>query len=265
MNNTCVDLVPFGLNLPSTVGYPKFTSLVRNMVQIPSNKYSIFIGILLSDGWLQINKSGNTRFALKQSLDHFEYFYSVFIQLSHYCSAPPKLTKTKLNSKTFYGISFTTRTYASFTELYNMFYQNGVKIVPKNLSTHANNVRVGQYNLLTYEVLAHWIMGTHANKVRVGRGDGSNKSNGMYLNTQCFKIEEVVFIINVFILKYDLRCSIHMQRGKPTIYISVKSINQIYPKLLQFITPDMRYKFGDRSLLINNSDVANSRKILIKK
>jgi hypothetical protein len=42
--------------------------------------------------------------------------------------------------------------------------------------------------------------------------------------------------------KFNLKCSIHMQRNKPTIYINSKSIKQIKPKLLQFFPISMKYK-----------------------
>jgi hypothetical protein len=129
-NNNCTSLVKYG-DISSTVGYPKFTSIIRYMVQISPNKYGVIVGILLSDGWLQINKNGNTRLAFKQSLDKFEYFLYVFNKLSHFCSAPPKLAKTQLNSKTFYGIYFSTRTYPCFTELHYMFYANKKKLFLK--------------------------------------------------------------------------------------------------------------------------------------
>ncbi len=56
---------------------------------------------------------------------------------------------------------FATRVYPCFTEWYNMFYQEGKKVLPLDL-----------YNMLTYEALAHWIMGdgTKLNQ----RSDSSN-------------------------------------------------------------------------------------------
>jgi hypothetical protein len=42
--------------------------------------------------------------------------------------------------------------------------------------------------------------------------------------------------------KFNLKCSIHMQRNKPTIYIHSKSIKQIKPKLLQIFPISMKYK-----------------------
>jgi hypothetical protein len=50
--------------------------------------------------------------------------------------------------------------------------------------------------------------------------------------------------IYIFLLmyKFNLKCSIHMQINKPTIYIHSKSIKQIKPKLLQIFPISMKYK-----------------------
>ena len=49
---------------------------------------SVFIGIILSDATLQKGR-GDARLQFKQKYSQFEYFYSVFFQLSHYCSKSP--------------------------------------------------------------------------------------------------------------------------------------------------------------------------------
>jgi hypothetical protein len=74
-NVSNTELVIYGSNLCSTVGYPKVTEIIRHTVNIPLNLRSILVGILISDAWMQINKGGNSRLAFKQSLDHFEYFF----------------------------------------------------------------------------------------------------------------------------------------------------------------------------------------------
>ena len=68
------------------------------------------------------------------------------------------------------------------------------------------------YNLLTSEALAHWIC-----------CDGTKTYKGITLQTQSFTVQEVVFIISVLIYNFNLKCSIHMQRKLPTIYISSTS------------------------------------------
>lgn len=216
---TC--LVLYGSNLSSTVGSPRYTYNERALVKIPINKRSIFVGIILSDATLQrLNKGGGARLQFKQKYGQFEYLYFVFFQLSHYCSRGPSVTKAILHNKVHYGLSFTTRSLNCITELYELFYINEKKIVPKNL-----------YELLTWEGLVHWIC-----------GDGTY-SSGITLQTQCFTIEELVLIVNVLILKFGLECTIHKQNNYSLIYIKSKSIKQNLHNMLPYIHPTMLYKF----------------------
>jgi hypothetical protein len=127
-------LVLYGSNLSSTVGSPRYTYNERALIKIPLNKRSIFVGILISDATIQrLNKGGGARLQFKQKYGQFEYLYFVFFQLSHYCSRGPSVTKAILHKKVHYGLSFTTRSLGCITELYELFYQDGKKIVPKNL------------------------------------------------------------------------------------------------------------------------------------
>jgi hypothetical protein len=73
-------------------------------------------------------------------------------------------------------------------------------------------------------------------------GDGTKSGTGLTLQTQSFTVKECVFIISVLMYKFNLKCSIHMQRNKATIYIHSKSIKQIKPKLLQNLPISMKYK-----------------------
>lgn len=66
-------LVIYGTNLESTVNYPKYTNIIRHMVNIPYHLDSIIVGILISDGHMFINKSGNTLLSLKQKVQNFEF------------------------------------------------------------------------------------------------------------------------------------------------------------------------------------------------
>ena len=100
-----LSLVLYGTNLSSTVGYLKFSYYERNFIQIPFNKRSIFIGILLSDASLQkINKEGDARLQFKQKYSQFEYLYSVFFQLCHYCSKGPSVNKVSTKRRDTYPL-----------------------------------------------------------------------------------------------------------------------------------------------------------------
>ena len=89
------------------------------------------------------NLGGKARLFLKQSLARIEYLLFVFMILQHYCKSYPKLVKTQIKGREFYGIEITTRAIPCFTQLRDIFYRGRIKIIPENL-----------YDLLTYEGLA---------------------------------------------------------------------------------------------------------------
>ena len=218
----CTSLVPYMSpgSLGLTLKYKGFSSKLREMCKIPVHLQSILLGVLLSDGWLYKNQTGKTLLALKQT--NFEYLWLVYSKLSHYCRALPSITKTNINGKNFRCFMFATRVYPCYTEWYNMFYKEGKKVVPLDL-----------YNMLTYEALAHWIM-----------GDGTKSNKGLTLQTQSFTVQECVFIISILIHKFNLKCSIHMQRNQPTIYISSKSMEKLRPLITPYMCNSMMYKLG---------------------
>jgi hypothetical protein len=57
----------------------------------------------------------------------------VFFFLSHYCDNIPKLRIGMRAGKPFYGLELVTRSLPCFIEIYNLFYVNGVKVVPNNI------------------------------------------------------------------------------------------------------------------------------------
>lgn len=208
--------------MSSTVKYKPYTSTIREMVQIPTSLNSIIVGILLSDGWAYKPRQNinNSYLSFKQSLNKFEYVWFIFLNLSHYCAGYPRITSTKVKDKNFNGIVVTTRVYPCFTKWYNKFYINNKKIIPDDF-----------YDILNYEVLAHWIM-----------GHGTKSGKALVLPTQSFTVKEVVFIISVLIYKFNLNCSLHLQRNQPTIFISTRSMIELKPKIIPFFIPSMKYK-----------------------
>ena len=222
LSNNPLSIVPYGSNLSSTIGY-KFTSVERSVIQIPFNaqQRSIFVGILLSNAGLQkVNKGGEARLQFKQKYSHFEYLYSVFFALSHYCSNLPGLYKVNLHKKNFYALTFTTRSLPCITKLYALFYSEGKKVIPQNI-----------YDLLSWEALVHWI-----------EGDGTY-SSGITIQTQSFTIQELVLLMNVLIIKFGLECNIHIQSKYLVLYIKSKSIKKNFHYMLPYIHPSMIYKF----------------------
>lgn len=87
---------------------------------------------------------------------------------------------------------------------------------------------------LTPLALAIWIM-----------DDGSKAFSGMKLCTNNFSYEEVLILIKVLNIKYNLNATIN-SAGVPNqyiIYIPKKSVNNLYKIVGQYIHPSMQYKF----------------------
>jgi heme/copper-type cytochrome/quinol oxidase subunit 1 len=248
-NKNCKSIVLYGSNLNSNINLPKFTNIVSYMVNIPNNILFPLVGIILSDGYIEYGSKKilssrnlqnkfksdnlysiiNCRFRFKQDMDNIDYLFFVFNLLSPYCISYPNFVKTRINRKNFYGIEIITRKLPCFTVLRNIFYNGRIKIIPEIL-----------FDLLNYEGLAHIIM-----------CDGYFTSKGLTINFQSFTVKELIFFINILKIKFDIDCSLHKSINSYTIYIKVKSVEMLYPKIKQYIIPSMRYKFEGKKKLIN--------------
>jgi len=179
------------------------TKQERNMIVLPSYQYSVIVGLLLSDGWLIIPSATNIspRLGLSQSLSHFKYVWFVFNALSHYCDNFPVLRERKRGTKTLWCVDVVTGALPCFSEIYSLFYVNKIKVIPHNI-----------YELFTPVVFAHLIM-----------GDGGFKSKGIFLCADSYSIQDVVRLMNVLIIRYDLKCTLHKSYENYRIYISRNS------------------------------------------
>lgn len=203
------------MNLNSTVGAGRFANIVKNMFVLPPYQKSVIVGILLSDGYLGSAKSHeNPNLRFKQSLKNSNYVLFVFFILSHYCNKVPFFIKGNRYGKEFFSVCLQTRGLPCFAELRSIFYINGVKTIPEDI-----------YNILTPVALAHMIM-----------GDGSAKSHGLIICTDSYKLTDIVRLMNVLLIKYDIKSNIrYHSTTQPRIYIRQQSM----PILRKLITPYM--------------------------
>ena len=222
--SSCTDLIVWGKNLPSGVGWGRHTKQERNMIVIPAYQYSVIVGLLLSDGWLNIASVTHIspRLGLSQSLDRFKYVWFVFNILSHYCENYPIIRERKRLDRVHWCVDMVTRSLPCFAELYSLFYVNKVKVVPENI-----------YSILTPIALAHLIM-----------GDGGFKSKGIFLCTDSYSIQDVVRLMNVLIIRYDLKCTLHKSNENYRIYISRNSVHKVVRIVKPHLIPSMYYKIG---------------------
>ena len=221
-------LVVWGTNLTSTVG-EKFTLQELRMMQLAPYQYSVVIGLLLSDGWLIFSnaRAKNARLGFKQSVKNMSYVFFVFNILSHYCSSMPSLTKSRVRAgKLNRDFFFITRSISVFTELHSIFYVNKVKVIPKDI-----------YNLLTPVALAHIIM-----------GDGSAERHGLVLCTDSFTIPEVIKLMNVLFIRYQLDCTFRLHTPtQPRIYIKEGSMSKLRGIVEPYMHHSLMYKLDKNS------------------
>lgn len=221
-----LSLVVWGTNLTSSVGLGRFTKQESNMIKLAPYQKGVIIGLLLSDGGLNFasKTNKNARLTFKQSLARGSYVLFVFNLLSHYCSSVPHLSTSVRAGKSSYALGILTRSLPCFSELYDIFYVNGVKVIPNNI-----------YDLLTQLALAHAIM-----------GDGTVKNQGLILCTDSYTLQDTVRLMNGLILRYELKCTLHKaSNGKGyRIYISRKSVGKVVEIVKPYLIPSMYYKVG---------------------
>ena len=111
-----------------------------------------------------------------------------------------------MRGKLFYSLEFQTRQLKSLNEIYNLFYiELKRKIITPEL-----------FHYIDYIALAHWI-----------QGDGARRNKGIVLCTDCFTIKEVVLLMNILNIKFNINSTIHYDNNRARIFINKKEINKI--------------------------------------
>lgn len=204
----------------------QISRIERNMLRLTPRVRSIIIGLILSDAWLQKRGHWNPRIGFKQSIVNSPYFYHVYYELAYLCAGSTFFAKSVLRGKVFYNISFHTRQLPCFMEIFNLFY----KTVDKKL---VKTIKQDLFFYMDYLVLAHWLM-----------GDGSKLNKGITLCTNSFTLQEVVLLINILIIKFDIQPTIHKDNTNYRIFIKGQDLNKIKPHIFPYFVDCFLYKIS---------------------
>lgn len=166
------------------------------MFKITPYLEGVIVGLLLYDAWIVRGAGSGTnhRIWFKQSLTkNFEFFWTVFRILSPIILSIPKGVTSIRYGKASYGVTLTSspplwagESLPSITKITTQFLDSN-KIIPSDI-----------YNLLTPEALAFLIL-----------GDGEAQASSLRLCTDSYTLSEVITLMNVLIIRYDLSCNIH--------------------------------------------------------
>lgn len=203
----------------------KLTNLERSYINITSRQRSILIGMLLSDGYMQSNQGWNPRIGLKQSIINFNYLWTSFSELASICSGYPYSAKNIIRGKLFYSVVFQTRQQACLKLIRSLFY----KEVTKN--KFVREIQLELFNYLDYISLAHWI-----------KGDGAKHNKGIILCTDGFTIKEVILLMNILRIKFNIHPTMYQLKNKPRILIFKRDLLKIRPYISPYFVDHFLYK-----------------------
>lgn len=205
------------------IGY-RVSTFIRAFTGLPSYHLSVLVGLILGDG--HISKYSQTapsaRIVFEQSIKNFPYLWFVWTILSPLCSLLPYVKFQVMNGRSFMSVVILTRAYGVLNDLYNFFVVDGIKIVPFNI-----------FDLLDGIALAHWII-----------CDGCRQGRGLILCTDNFSNYDVSRLINVLLIKYDIKSRIHFNKMMPRIYISGSEINKVKTLVMPHMCTFSLYKLG---------------------
>ena len=191
--------------------------------------FLIFIGLILGDVHVSRSKpQHNTRLVFDQSKDkHSDYLNYLYDLFEPFVGTEPKSTNRKPDKRTgltYDSLIFKTLALPCFNEYHELFYPNGVKIIPNNISDY-----------LTEVSLAFWIM-----------DDGGKTTHGdLLLHTNSYTLEEVELLVSVLNNKFNLTSKkIQRKPNQWAILISKKELDKVRTLTSAYIHSSMKYKFS---------------------
>jgi hypothetical protein len=73
-------------------------------------------------------------------------------------------------------------------------------------------------------------------------GDGSKRNKGITLCTDGFSCKEVILLMSILKIKFNINSTIHKEKDKYRIYINNIELNKIKKDLIPFMSKHFLYK-----------------------
>jgi len=199
----------------------------QEQFSLSQKEKEILVGLLLGDLHAE-KRNANTRFKFIQSTIHEEYLLDLYELFKDFCSGNPKIQNPqpdKRTGKVYSTVRFNTYSLPCFNEFYNLFYLDGIKIVPQNIA-----------ELLTPIGLAYLICED---------GNWNKVCRYVVLCTESFTLAEVTLLANTLNDKWDLKCYINKtNNGGARIIIPAYSVPILQGLLKDIMPPMMLHKIG---------------------
>ncbi len=177
---------------------------------------SVIIGSILGDGYLRIISGRKNAFLeINHSIKAKEYVDFKYKSLRRLTKSAPKERPTNENRIAY---RFFTKQHKDITALYEMFYKNNRKIIPKNLE-------------LNPVIVAIWYM-----------DDGSKcRDRDIYLNTQQFSLLDQKRLVTL-LRKIGIKSRLNKDKKYYRIRIMKESVSDFMKIVEPHMVSSMRYK-----------------------
>lgn len=226
----CTAIVPYGV-MGNSNGI-KLSQYARDITVLTETMRDQIIGHILGDGSLTKSyTSKNAYFVFTQTSKRFFYIMHIFSILGPLCLKLPTLGCSLRKGIRSYYLQIHSRSYPFFSNLYNLFYFDGinpnpVKRIPTDLLFYLNP-----------NVLAVWCM-----------DDGNFSPSGFYLHTNNFSFNDVYKLAAMLHYVFELTVNVQRFDGKPVLYVPAKQLPKFYALVKPYILPEFAYKFRHQVL-----------------
>lgn len=212
------------------IGYSEKLTRLKGIYRVgPHNKdvLCIIFGSLLGDAHAEKRQQGNgTRVTFYQEHSHVEYMFYLHNLLSNlgYCKPkqPTVGTRLGIKGKVRKTVRFATWAYTSFNWIHDLWYKDGIKIVPECISYY-----------LTPLALAIWIM-----------DDGAKVGKGLKFSTNSYSYTDCLTLVSALNANFSIKSTIQSagSENQYIIYIWKESMDNLRNIVYPYIIPEMRYK-----------------------
>jgi len=198
---------------------------INPLIILSNEEHEIMLGTLLGDASIR-QRNKNSCLRISHSLKQRDYLISIKDKFADFEIAEFSQKIRIINNRKVEMIHFSTKTHPIFNYYRKLFYQNGRKIITKEI-----------LDQLTARSLAYWIC-----------DDGSfcKKQEYFIICTNTFSLEEHKLIKQFFIEKFKLNPTIGFRDGK---YYYLRFKKEDSKRLIEIIKPfipqSMKYKIGE--------------------
>lgn len=202
---------------------------VGRQIYISSYQKEVINGMILGDARIECRSKGirvfpkTARLRVHQGENQKDYLNWKYQVLHEFVLQEPKRIICGRNyqqTKNYYSWYFHTVTTEFFGKLYQQFYLNGCKIIPKDI-----------LSILTPLSFAVWYM-----------DDGCFSQGTAILNTQNFSFNEQKILQNSLKEKFNLETTINKDRKRWRLRVRKESFSRFCDLVEDYIVPSLRYK-----------------------